>query len=58
MKNKALKIALGTALFVVAASTFGYGYVTHIHDTPDSHSGGTNAAGCHTNHKTGGYHCH
>ena len=23
-----------------------------------SHSGGTNAAGCHTNHKTGGYHCH
>ena len=23
-----------------------------------SHSGGTNAAGCHTNHKTGHYHCH
>ena len=23
-----------------------------------SHSGGTNSAGCHTNHKTGGYHCH
>ena len=22
------------------------------------HSGGTNAAGCHTNHSTGDYHCH
>ena len=22
------------------------------------HSGGTNAYGCHNNHKTGGYHCH
>ena len=22
------------------------------------HSGGTNAQGCHNNHKTGGYHCH
>lgn len=23
-----------------------------------AHSGGTDAAGCHNNHKTGGYHCH
>ncbi|TYC58543.1 YHYH domain-containing protein [Rhodobacterales bacterium] len=23
-----------------------------------AHSGGTNSQGCHTNHKTGGYHCH
>jgi hypothetical protein len=23
-----------------------------------AHSGRTNAAGCHTNHKTGEYHCH
>ena len=23
-----------------------------------AHPGGTNAQGCHTNHKTGGYHCH
>lgn len=22
------------------------------------HSGGTDAYGCHTNHKTGDYHCH
>ncbi|MFG1496072.1 YHYH domain-containing protein [Saccharospirillum sp. HFRX-1] len=22
------------------------------------HSGGTNAQGCHTNHRTGDYHCH
>jgi hypothetical protein len=24
----------------------------------DAHSGGTNAAGCHTNRRTGEYHCH
>ena len=23
-----------------------------------AHSGGTNSDGCHTNHKTGEYHCH
>lgn len=23
-----------------------------------AHSGGTDAAGCHMNHKTGVYHCH
>jgi len=23
-----------------------------------AHSGGTDAKGCHKNHKTGGYHCH
>lgn len=23
-----------------------------------SHSGGTDSYGCHTNHKTGDYHCH
>jgi hypothetical protein len=23
-----------------------------------AHSGGTDAYGCHTNHKTGVYHCH
>jgi hypothetical protein len=23
-----------------------------------AHPGGLNAEGCHTNHKTGGYHCH
>jgi len=23
-----------------------------------AHSGGTDAAGCHHDHKTGGYHCH
>jgi len=23
-----------------------------------AHSGGTDENGCHTNHKTGGYHCH
>lgn len=23
-----------------------------------AHSGGTDSKGCHTNHKTGSYHCH
>lgn len=23
-----------------------------------AHSGGTNSAGCHNDHRTGGYHCH
>ncbi|MBO6862151.1 MAG: YHYH domain-containing protein [Alphaproteobacteria bacterium] len=26
--------------------------------TAYAHSGGTDANGCHKNHKTGGYHCH
>lgn len=26
--------------------------------TSFGHSGGTNAMGCHTNHRTGDYHCH
>ena len=29
-----------------------------IHSIAGAHSGGTDANGCHTNHKTGGYHCH
>ncbi len=36
--------------------------INHDHSTqPESilgHSGGTDAYGCHTNHKTGNYHCH
>lgn len=27
-------------------------------DRKPKHSGGTDANGCHTNHKTGDYHCH
>lgn len=26
--------------------------------TAFAHSGGTDSKGCHTNHKTGEYHCH
>lgn len=26
--------------------------------TAFAHSGGTDSKGCHTNHKSGGYHCH
>jgi hypothetical protein len=38
-------IAAALALLVVGDAAFG-------------HSGGTNANGCHTNRKTGDYHCH
>lgn len=30
----------------------------HINSSVFAHSGGTNAEGCHTNRKTGEYHCH
>lgn len=39
------KIAALLALAVVAVSAF-------------AHSGGTDAVGCHMNHKTGIWHCH
>lgn len=42
--NKAL-IAAAVALAFGSAPVF-------------AHSGGTDANGCHTNHKTGDYHCH
>ena len=32
--------------------------LTLILSEAHSHSGGTNAQGCHTNRKTGEYHCH
>jgi len=38
---------LATACFFAVGAT-----------TSDAHSGGTDAAGCHTNHQTGDYHCH
>ena len=40
-----LALLLAGALSLTATNAFG-------------HSGGTNAAGCHTNHRTGIYHCH
>lgn len=39
------KMALALLVLGFAASLF-------------AHSGGTNAQGCHTDHKTGVYHCH
>ncbi|MFM9940229.1 MAG: YHYH domain-containing protein [Hyphomicrobiaceae bacterium] len=42
MKLTLLALAIG---MTVAAGAF-------------AHSGGTDAAGCHFNHKTGVYHCH
>lgn len=42
-----LKIVLG-ALFSILLLT----------GTSFAHSGGTDASGCHQDHKNGGYHCH
>jgi len=46
-----MPIRLHIALFILASATLS------IADS-FAHSGGTNANGCHTNHKTGNYHCH
>ena len=45
---------IGRSLVAVVVGSF---LVLFVNDAL-SHSGGTNAAGCHTNSKTGGYHCH
>ncbi|ASP84778.1 hypothetical protein CDO26_09330 [Sinorhizobium meliloti] len=36
----------------------GAGLVSAVATGAFAHSGGTDKNGCHTNHKTGGYHCH
>lgn len=40
-----MKTIIAAALFALSATAW-------------AHSGGTDAAGCHYNHKTGEYHCH
>ncbi|MGK9164925.1 YHYH domain-containing protein [Inquilinus limosus] len=42
-----LKTVLGAACLVVLTATAAL-----------AHSGGTDANGCHQDHKNGGYHCH
>jgi len=39
---------------IILAVLITLGIVTSVF----AHSGGTDSAGCHHNHKTGGYHCH
>ena len=59
MKKTMIVILLGLAAISVGA--VGLYTADHIHSGPttvDSHSGGTDADGCHTNRKTGNYHCH
>ncbi|MEP2705521.1 MAG: YHYH domain-containing protein [Roseibium sp.] len=45
MKKLLLILAVASTSFAPIAETF-------------AHGGGTNSQGCHTNRKTGGYHCH
>lgn len=33
-------------------------FITALSFAAFAHSGGTNSQGCHTDHKTGVYHCH
>ncbi|WP_370385360.1 YHYH domain-containing protein [Marinobacter salsuginis] len=44
------KCTMKKLLLVTAITLFSAGAIAH--------SGGTDSAGCHTNHKTGAYHCH
>lgn len=51
MKNIIMAVATVFALGL-SAYAVSNGVPTH------QHSGGTDSNGCHTNHKTGEYHCH
>lgn len=61
MKKRFVLVLLAA---LVSTSAIGLGLMAtdHSHDaeseTVNSHSGGTDAYGCHTNHKTNVYHCH
>jgi hypothetical protein len=58
MKKKMIVIL---SLFALSAGAAGLYATDHTHfgtAVTNSHSGGTDADGCHTNHKTGYYHCH
>lgn len=52
------------AILIAMALMLGAGMAHAAPLAPDAgtivnkHGGGTDAAGCHTNHKTGVYHCH
>ena len=57
MKKKII-IAIA-ALFAISAGAVSLYATDHDHSIAvDSHSGGTDAYGCHENRKTGAYHCH
>ena len=43
---------------IIRAAVLSAAFTALLGTSALGHSGGTNAAGCHTNHKTGGYHCH
>jgi hypothetical protein len=52
-------IVISIALFTISAGAVGLYATDHNHHKHvDNHSGGTDKYGCHTNHKTGDYHCH
>ena len=44
-------------MFRIATSVFSLSIFLPVADAL-AHSGDTNTAGCHMNHRTGGYHCH
>ena len=46
-----MKTTTIAAILLLSLLTLSPGFV-------DSHSGGTDSRGCHTNRKTGDYHCH
>ena len=57
MKKKLITAIV--AVFAISAGAAGLYANDHDHALMiDSHSGGTDKYGCHTNHETGDYHCH
>ena len=49
---------LTTGVAWVLAALLGFSFLAAPVSEAFGHGGGTNAAGCHTNRKTGEYHCH
>lgn len=51
-------VILAAIVVMTLGSASAFSAATAITPTVDAHSGGTNSLGCHTNSKTGAYHCH
>ena len=55
MKRLIIIVLSVVAISAVVAGGF---IADHTHEEGLGHSGGTDSSGCHTNSKTGDYHCH
>jgi len=51
-------IIIVLSVVAISAVVAGGLIADHTHEEGLGHSGGTDSSGCHTNSKTGDYHCH